>query len=420
MPDPKPLRAAVIYPYFPHYREPVMRELMRPASERSNITYTFVSDTTCPLPNLRLVDPALVDASVEGRRLRWRFLRTGWLKGPLHWQHGVLRLCWAPDLDVLIVLGNVTCISNWLLAPLARLFGKRVLWWTHGLIKPSSPRHRILSSLLARLAHGLLVYGHGGRRNLAAQGVDERNLYVVYNSLDHSAQVALRETLDADLLFHTRRSLFPNPDYPVLLWIGRLTSVKQLDWILRAAADLEAQDRPVNVLMVGDGPERASLEALAASLGLQNRVHFFGACHDEERLAPLIAMSDVCVAPGEVGLTAMHALVYGTPCITHDDPEHQMPEYEAIVPGRSGLLYRYGDRQSLTATIEEWLSSHPNRTQVRADCEDMIDRHYTPRNQAAIIDAAVRGLPATEVVETEDFAHVLDRRPASGREGLTH
>ncbi len=417
MPDSAVLRVAVIYPYFAHYREPIMRELMRSPEERGNVQYTFVSDTACPMHSLKLVDPALASAPSGKGGLRWRFLRTRWLWGPLYWQHGVMRLCWARDFDVLIVLGNVTGISNWLLAPLARLFGKRVLWWTHGLIKPRSPRHRALSSLLARLAHGLLVYGHGGRRNLAAQGVDERNLYVVYNSLDHPAQVALRGTLDADLLLHTRRLLFPNPSDPILLWIGRLTPVKKLDWILRAAADLGAQGRPANVLMVGDGPERASLEGLAASLDLHGRVHFHGACHDEERLAPLIAMSDVCVAPGEIGLTAMHALVYGTPCITHDDPERQMPEYEAIIPGRSGLLYRYGDRQSLTATINEWLSSHPDRAQVRADCQAIIDRYYTPRSQAAIIDAAVRGVPASQIVDTEDFAHVFDRRLVASREG---
>lgn len=414
MTNQKPIRAAVIYHYFAHYRETVMRELMRPPQERANIQYTFVSDPTCPVPDLKVVDPALAAVPSGEGGLRWRFVRNRWLKGTRHWQHGVLRLALGREYDVLVILGSVHCLSNWLVAPLARLSGKRVVWWTQGLLRASDWRHRVLYGTHSRLADGVLVYGHGARRNLIGVGIDPDRLYVVYNSLDHRSQVDLRRDLASATLSERRSMLFPHPADPILLWIGRLTARKRLDWLLQSAFALGSRGLPVNVFLIGDGPERAALQATAASLGLQDRVRFYGPCHDERTLAPLIAMSDVCVAPGEVGLTVMHALVYGTPCITHDNPERQGPEYEAIVPGQSGLLYHYGDQQSLTAMIEDWLSSHPDRARVRADCQAIVDRYYTPRNQAAIIDAAVHGVPASEIIETADFAHVLGTDTSAG------
>lgn len=52
--------------------------------------------------------------------------------------------------------------------------------------------------------------------------------------------------------------------------------------------------------------------------------------------AELIYNADLCVAPGNIGLTAMHAMMFGCPCISHNDFSWQMPEFEAIVPYKTG------------------------------------------------------------------------------------
>jgi glycosyltransferase involved in cell wall biosynthesis len=48
---------------------------------------------------------------------------------------------------------------------------------------------------------------------------------------------------------------------------------------------------------------------------LDDFIVFYGESYNERELAPLIALADVCVSPGNVGLTAIHALTYGTPVI---------------------------------------------------------------------------------------------------------
>src|SRR5439155_1448825 len=107
----------------------------------------------------------------------------------------------------------------------------------------------------------------------------------------------------------------------------------------------------INVLLVGDGPEKESLQSMAARLRIP--VKFFGACYDEATLARLTMVAHVTVSPGKIGLTAMQSLAYGTPVITHDDHTAQGPEWEAILPGRTGALFHAGDVRHLASVIKE-------------------------------------------------------------------
>lgn len=69
---------------------------------------------------------------------------------------------------------------------------------------------------------------------------------------------------------------------------------------------------------------------------VDKNVWFYGSCYDEQTNAELIYNADMCVAPGNVGLTAIHAMTFGCPVITHSDFKWQMPEFEAIHPGKTG------------------------------------------------------------------------------------
>lgn len=61
-----------------------------------------------------------------------------------------------------------------------------------------------------------------------------------------------------------------------------------------------------------DGEKTKEFKQLAESLGLQDYVWFYGACYNEKELSSLIYNADLCVAPGNIGLTAMHSMVFGT------------------------------------------------------------------------------------------------------------
>ncbi len=388
-----PRRVAVVYPFAYHFREAIFRKLCQQSPP--NPSYTIFSGLDTPVVAMKLIDPQKASIPVEEGGLRWRFLKNIWFLRKYLWQRGLNRLALSKEIDTIILYGYLSHFTTWTGAILARLSGKRVLIWGHGPKK----KHALLplQLLLYRLAHGWLLFGHLGRYMLIDHGFPPDRCYMVFNSLDYDKQKEVRESITPQYLDSRRRELFAHPDLPILVFIGRLVPLKKLDMLLDAARLLEGKGLKTNVLYIGDGPERQRLEQIAADYGMSDRVCFYGPCYDEREIATLLMMSTLCVSPGFVGLTAMHALASGTPVITHDDPTTQAPEYQAIIPRYNGMFFRKDDVEDMARVIHEWFSLGLDAEQVRRNCIDIIEKYYNPTSQVRIFNAAVEGIPATEL-----------------------
>jgi len=154
--------------------------------------------------------------------------------------------------------------------------------------------------------------------------------------------------------------------------------------------ELRREGKNCNLVLIGAGVEREPLEALSRGLGLDDNVWFFGECYDDNLTASMIYNADLCVAPGNVGLTAMHTMVYGTPVLTHGDFSRQMPEFEAIRPGKTGNFFKRDDIMSLAAAIDDWLTNHMDRDVTRRDCYEEIDTNWTPEYQLGVLKSVIR------------------------------
>jgi glycosyltransferase involved in cell wall biosynthesis len=142
----------------------------------------------------------------------------------------------------------------------------------------------------------------------------------------------------------------------------------------------------VNALIVGNGEEKVMLMDEAARLGVDERVWFYGDCYDEELISELLFNADVCISPGNVGLTAIHSLTYGCPVITHDDFAYQGPEFEVILEGNTGAFFKKENIKSLVSVTERWLcDSFNKRNRIRQQCYDVIDAKWNPNNQIKIL-----------------------------------
>jgi hypothetical protein len=89
----------------------------------------------------------------------------------------------------------------------------------------------------------------------------------------------------------------------------------------------------------------------------------------------------------------MHSFVYGTPVITHNSIERQMPEFEAIISGRTGAFFKYDDLDSLINEIAGWIEKNNNRDHTRKACYEIIDKYYNTETQVNIFCAAIEGRP---------------------------
>ena len=217
---------------------------------------------------------------------------------------------------------------------------------------------------LYRHVAGTFVYGDRAKLLLIEKGIPQDKLFAIHNSLDYDKQKTLRQNIQPSKIFveHFKNNL------PTIIFIGRLTKVKKLDMIVDALSILRKENENFNLVFVGDGIERKRLEEKVITMHLQDCVWFYGACYDEKINAELIYNADLCVSPGNVGLTAMHALMFGCPVITHDCFEWQMPEYEAVQPYITGNFFKQDDVNDLANVIKHWFANNSmRRAEVRVN-----------------------------------------------------
>ncbi len=287
-----------------------------------------------------------------------------------------------------LMIGDVHDLSTWRMLILKNLLyrKKRIFFWTHGWYGKETKIERIIKRMFYRMVDGVFLYGNHAKKVMMQNGFNGDNLFVIHNSLDYNAQLEIRHQIKPTNLYHNH---FKNSNRN-FVFLGRLTTVKRLDILLEAIALLKSKGALYNVTFVGDGVERENLEQKASDLRIQEQVWFYGACFDETKNAEFVYNADICVSPGNVGLTAMHMLMFGTPVITHDRFELQMPEFESVVPYKTGLFFKYGDVNDLCAKIQEWFQVNGNlREHVRSKCYEEIDNSWTPEYQLKILHAVL-------------------------------
>lgn len=296
------------------------------------------------------------------------------------WKVGLLKFLFKRQYPAYFIIFNTHSITDWLFVLLGNIFFKKqkIYLWGHAWYGKESRFEAKMKHWLFRHVAGTFVYGNYARNLMIERGIPSEKLFVIHNSLHYDQQIELRKELQPSDIYTTH---FGNSN-PTILFIGRLTKVKQLDLLVHAVAGLKHKDEKYNLVFVGDGTERAKLERLVTELHIEDAVWFYGASYDETTNAELIYNADLCVAPGNVGLTAMHTMVFGTPVISHNEFKWQMPEFEAIHPGETGDFFDYGSLESLMTAISRWFSNKKDkRGEVRQACYNEIDTGWNPHYQ---------------------------------------
>lgn len=294
--------------------------------------------------------------------------------GHFPWYSGILHLPFSKKYSAFLITGEF--IWTWIpFLLLCAITGKKVYAWGHGL--KNLDRFAYLKRFFYRRVEKYFIYGRKGLERMLRLGFPGAGFRVISNSLCGRTPPGALQAFSSDIY----RRHFGNDD-PVLIFSGRLVGGKRLDMLAEAAVALNAGGCPCNTVLVGDGPERKKLEEMFRPIA--PRVWFLGECHDENLLSALFRNASLCVSPGNAGLTAIHAMMYGCPVATHGDFETQMPEYEAVDDGKTGFLYASGDVLDLESKIRQWLMDGPDRGAVREECFRAISDRWNSDSQIEI------------------------------------
>ncbi len=147
------------------------------------------------------------------------------------------------------------------------------------------------------------------------------------------------------------RSLAALPHQLTLLFVGRLQARKRVDLLLHACQRLPEGLRP-HLWVVGDGPERASLEKIAREV--YPNALFLGARHGAQ-LERLFVAADVFVLPGTGGLAVQQAMSFGLPVMVAEADGTQSD----LVRPANGWQLPPGDADALVRYLSDALSDTP-------------------------------------------------------------
>ena len=301
------------------------------------------------------------------------------------WQRGIINTILNKEYDSIILLGDMKILSNWIAILICKLKGKEVCLWTHGIYGNENFFKMQLRILFLSLADQIFLYENRAKNILLKKGFSENKLKVVFNSIN----------LDEQTVAYKKQSTFVNKNEHnkifSIIFFGRLTRIKRVDILINAVIKLNTKDLSYKLSIIGDGPEKNNLLKIVKSLNAEKNIFFYNATYSEDEIAKFFLNSDLLVSPGNVGLNAVHSLSYGTPVITHNKFENQMPEHEIIIESFNGLFFEYNNLESLEHKIQNWFSNHHNK-RSREELRNQLIKTYNPKFQTKIFENSLNNI----------------------------
>ncbi len=371
----KDCKVCGIFNFAPHYRLPIFKLM----GEELGVDFYFC-DKLSYTDSIKKVDYSQLPTFKRELKLKKIRSRSIW--------SGMLILAFKPY-DMYIITPDYRSPSQWLFLLACKLLGKKVVGWWHGIAPgyKASGREWTQKKIFHKHLSGSFIYGDKAREYMDEIGYPSKNKLTIYNSLDYETSLTNRKK---DLSSSVYREYFGNNN-PVLLFIGRLTKIKKLDMVILAHQMLLERGIKTNVVFIGSGDEEDVLKKCIKQ-GNEKYFWFKGPVYNEDEISTLLYNADLCVSPGNVGLTAIHALYYGLPTITNDNFLTQMPEHECIIPGETGDFFEDGNKESLATKIEKWFATCHNRQQVREKCYKVADSTFNPYRQIEIMKEMIKKL----------------------------
>lgn len=162
----------------------------------------------------------------------------------------------------------------------------------------------------------------------------------------------------------------PRREADEVLFVGRLQPSKRADWAIRVFERITKDFPSLALTIVGDGPSRKDLEALAAELGVRERVRFTGEI-PHEKVWDHYSRAKVLLVPSALesySLVPLEAMAAGCPVIASDSlamresarPALFVPpeDMEAWVRATAELLQSAANRAKLAESCRTWAEAH--------------------------------------------------------------
>lgn len=313
-------KIAIIQRQIPHYRGAFFAELYSQGRELG-FDVTVYSGS----PPQGKIDRDYQCNVLPVKRFRRRNGSPCWISGLESAVHGS---------DIIIAPQELQCLNVPYLWVRRRRLCRCWIWWGHGYNFQAQTRQTWSTSMqeniknfMTRRGDGLITYTLSGAEYWRQRGISADRVLPYLNTIDVEGLREAGARVTEQQLLKAKQQL-GLVGKQVLIFSGRLYAEKKVDFLLRAFALLQGRRTDVALLVLGNGPERAKLEALKSQLQLRH-VQFLGEENDPDRVSVFFKLADMLLIPGLVGLAIVHGFAYGLPIATTDHGYHS-PEIEYL------------------------------------------------------------------------------------------
>ena len=322
--------------FLPAYRIPVYERLS--AEEGINVTVVY-APITKEIGKLAVNDSAELGFKTKiigykETRLEPFILR--WLPG------GIRSLC-KLDPDVLVMTDVMGNVSYWIALIWARLRRVKVYLWVCGHeTQREGSKALFFKKMVGRVYYGLanrlMVYSSTAKKTMVDKyGIPESRITICYNGLEIGGLLDQQDQINEDAK-QLRAAENVRDEEKVFLFVGGLIAVKRIGLLIEAFA--KADHSNAVLWIVGDGPEKNSLVALAEQT--HARIRFFGRVVDG--VDKYFAACDFFVLPRLGGLALNQAMFWEKICLCSvaDGTEDDL-----VIDGQTGIRFEKDDLDSL-------------------------------------------------------------------------
>lgn len=268
--------------------------------------------------------------------------------------------------------------------PLARRLGVPLITTFHGfdatlstaslLLSPAWANYPLFRHQLAQQGDLFLCVSSFIRERVLAMGFPEARTRVHYIGEDYRA-IQPRS---------------PQEETRTILHVARLVEMKGTKYLIRGFAELSRRWQDVQLVIIGDGPMRASLQALTRSLGLEERVQFLGARPHGEvlawmRRALMLVLPSILTRSGRtegLGMVLLEAAATGVPVV--GSRIGGIPE--VVVDGQTGFLVPDRDPDALASRMLCLLEEPTRRRRMGEDARTHVERYFDVHAQTKVLE----------------------------------
>jgi glycosyltransferase involved in cell wall biosynthesis len=236
---------------------------------------------------------------------------------------------------------------------------------------------------LCRRALRVVILNQTMIQELKGIGYGDAGIVLVGNGVD----MLVYKKAEDRVRIRTRLGFAENEK--LILYVGRLSSEKGVDFLVRSCARLYISGQ-TKLLIVGDGPEKTKLQELARTVGIGSKVFWCGSVDD---VVDYLQAADLFVMPSQFegqSNAVLEAMACGLPVIVTDVAGNN----ELVSHGENGLLVDYGDEAALAAAMRSLLDNQRQSQALAARAHTYVRERHNLQDAVARYEALYNSLHA--------------------------